>query len=124
MGVPHRIVKLVLERDGFECMIAGPRCLGVATEPDHRANRGMGGSTVLDKPHCLIAACGICNGDKTAATGAWRAELVERGVIVEKAATNRETALRCMYTPVVDRRGRLWFLLPSGTRVESTDPWF
>lgn len=53
-----------------------------------------------------------------------RDELIERGVIVEKAATNRDTALRCLYTPVVDRRGRLWFLLPGGTRVESTDPLF
>lgn len=124
MSVSKRLVKQVLERDGFECMIGGPRCLRTASCVDHRANRGMGGSTQLDKPHCLVSACGICNGDKADAAGAWRGELVARGVIVEKAATNRETAQRCMCTPVRDPRGRLWFLLPGGSRQECYDPLF
>lgn len=120
----RKVRDVVIERDEGRCMIAGPHCLSVATEPDHRANRGSGGSKVLDSPECIIAACGLCNGWKTTVTGPAREELIRRGVIVLKAATNPETARRCLNKPLVDPWGAVWFLLPNGTRQLCDDPDF
>lgn len=111
----------MLNRDGGQCVIAGPHCLGVATEPDHRANRGVGGSRVLDEPSAIVAACGICNGWKTTVYGSERDDLEHRGVIVLKAATNDKTAQRCRDTPVQYPDGRWFYLRDDGTREELTD---
>lgn len=120
----RKVRDVVIERDEGRCMIAGPHCLGVATEPDHRANRGAGGSKALDGPECVIAACGLCNGWKTTVSGDARAELERRGVIVLKAATNAETARRCREKPLIDPWGAVWFLLPDGRRVLCDEPTF
>jgi hypothetical protein len=116
--IPKKLVTLVLERDDGWCVIAGPACLGEATVADHRANRGSGGSKILDDPRNLIAACGLCNGWKED-TSRWdRAELVRRGVIVSKAATNQETVRRCQYQGVEYPDGETWFLTSDGRRVD------
>lgn len=116
MSIPKKLVKLVLERDGFWCMIGGISCTRQATVFDHRANRGAGGSKSLDVPECGIAACWSCNGAKADAVGLWRLELESRGVIVPKMATNAQTAVRCAQTPVKDPWGDSWYLMPDGTR--------
>ena len=114
--IPKKLVAQVLERDGGRCVIAGPACLGEATVADHRANRGAGGSTVLNDMRCLIAACGLCNSFKADASRWDRDELVRRGVIVLKAATNHETVRRCQMTAVEYPDGAVWWLL-------NREPW-
>ncbi|QUY63314.1 Hypotetical protein [Gulosibacter molinativorax] len=90
--------------------------MGEATVADHRANRGSGGSRSLDVPHVLIAACTLCNGLKEDAVGLYRESLIDRGIRVLKAATNRETAHRCELAPVQYPDGRWWLLHPDGSR--------
>lgn len=116
--IPKRLVETVLNRDGFACVIALPGCAKVASCCDHRANRGSGGSKILDDARALIAACGGCNGAKADATGSTRLDLIERGVIVAKSATNQGTLVRCTYTPVVYPDGQVWFLTSDGRRVD------
>ena len=116
--IPKRVVAVVLERDNHECVINGPFCTGEATVADHRANRGAGGSKVLDDPRNLIAACTICNGLKEDADGNYRGELLRRGIRVEKTSTNHATLTRCAYTPVVYPDGTRKFLLSDGRRVD------
>jgi hypothetical protein len=101
MAVSKRTKLAVLARDNYVCVIAGLNCVGVATVVDHRANRGSGGSTVLDAPENLIACCPLCNGGKEDADGAYRAELVARGIRVPKRATNAQTATLATTTPVL-----------------------
>ena len=109
--IPKKLVAQVLERDGGMCVIGGPACLGEATVADHRANRGAGGSTVLNDVRCLIAACGICNGLKADASRFYRDELVRRGVIGLKAATNQETVRKCQMKAVEYPNGDVYWLL-------------
>lgn len=104
----------VLERDGHRCVIGGPECRVRATVADHRANRGNGGSKLLNDLACLIAACVICNGLKEDADGPYRARLVAHGIRVEKAATNAQTLERCRLRPVLYPDG--WFRLVEGRR--------
>lgn len=120
--IPKRIVKLVLERDRHRCLLRLARCMGEATVADHRADRGMGGSKTLNHPSALVAACGICNGDKTAAFGQVLADLIGRGVRVPKAATNAQTLRVCQLTPVVYPDGEFW-LTSDGRRVRADVPF-
>jgi len=122
--IPKKLVALVLERDGGWCVIAGPACLGEATVADHRANRGAGGSTVLNDARCLIAACGLCNGWKADASRWDRDELIRRGLIVLKAATNGETVNKCANRHVEYPDGSMWFLTRNGERSELKEPPF
>jgi len=115
MAVNKRTKLGVLARDNHVCVIAGLNCVGVATVVDHRANRGAGGSVVLDSPENLISACPLCNGGKEDADGAYRAELVARGIRVQKRATNAQTAERCTNIPVQYADG--WFRLEGFARV-------
>ena len=110
----------VIARDGSFCLLALPGCLGEATTADHRANRGQGGSKkgVLDHPANLIAACTICNGEKENATGQLRLNLIQRGLRVEKAATNAQTLERVKQTPVEYLDGGLFLLVSERERVE------
>jgi hypothetical protein len=50
--------KTVLDRDGHECQIRGPRCSGVGTEVDHIVPHALGGDDDLGN---LRAACRPCN---------------------------------------------------------------
>ena len=107
--------KALIARDRI-CVIALPGCSGRAETLDHRANRGSGGSKVLNAPYCLLGACRFCNGAKEDADGDTRAELIDRGVRVIKMATNQQTAERCRDTPVLFPDGSWWRLLEDGTR--------
>lgn len=49
----------VLARDGYECQIKGPKCVGVASEPDHIVPWQEGGAW-YDMAN-LRAACKPCN---------------------------------------------------------------
>jgi len=115
MAVSRRTKLAVLARDNNVCVIAGPHCVGVASVVDHRANRGSGGSTVLDAPENLIACCPLCNGGKEDAGAEYRAELVARGIRVQKRATNAQTAERCTNIPVLYADG--WHRLEGFARV-------
>ena len=115
MSIPRKVVAAVLARDNHRCVIAGPHCTGVATLADHRANRGAGGSKVLDIPENLIAACALDNSHKEDADGPYRAQLVARGIRVQKRATNAQTAERCVNIPVQYADG--WYRLEGVVRV-------
>lgn len=55
----------ILMRDGHQCLMSGaPGCRGRADhDPNHRLNRGMGGSTGvgINDPSNGCAICGACN---------------------------------------------------------------
>lgn len=97
-------------RDGGRCLIALPGCMGYGTCPDHRANRGAGGSKLLDDPANLILACGLCNGAKADAHDS-RADLIDRGVVVPRRATNAQTLQLAKDTPVLYPDGHTYYLL-------------
>ena len=62
MTVSNRRRELVKERDGFRCMAEGPHCTRfVDLTMQHRTNKGMGGSKLLDGFENLITLCGLCN---------------------------------------------------------------
>lgn len=115
-----KTINAVIARDGDRCVIAGPHCLGDALYADHRANRGNGGSKVLDSITNLIAACALCNGGKEDADGEYRADLIARGVRIEKDSTNAKTVERARTTPVTFPDGSRWLLLDDGTRTNAT----
>lgn len=124
MPIDKKLVRLVLERDNYQCVINGPYCEGVATVADHRANRGAGGSKVLDDPRCLIASCWADNSWKCD-VGKWdRDELIRRGVVVLKAATNQETVSRCANRAVEYPDGRVFYLYRNGLRGEHVEAEF
>lgn len=125
MTIPKPVVRVVLARDGGRCVLRLPGCLGVATVADHRANRGAGGSKVLNDPACLVAACELCNGAKEDAHGPYLARLREYGLRVLKAATNAATVTRCRDTPVTYPDGTVWKLNSDGSREQQfQDPPF
>lgn len=120
-GIPHppvSIKRAVIDRDGGFCLMALHCCEGEATTTHHRANRGSGGSRVLNHPGNLVAVCGTCNGVAEDAGAILRMDLIERGLRVEKAATNHATLARALATPVTDLEGRRWLLIDENTRQE------
>jgi hypothetical protein len=119
--IPKDLVRGVLERDGGFCLLALPGCLGEASVADHRAERGMGGSDVLNHGVALVAACGLCNGRKTHLGTIERYGLIQRGLIVPKAATNQQTLIRCAETPVEYLDGERHFLIDAHTTVNVLD---
>lgn len=54
--------KAVLDRDGWQCRIRGPRCTHWASEVDHIIELANGGS---DHPGNIQAACTPCHKAKT-----------------------------------------------------------
>ncbi|QNA94221.1 hypothetical protein G4G29_14610 [Microbacterium sp. Se63.02b] len=61
-------------------------------------------------------ACSICNGRAEDASGIVRADLIRRGLRVEKAATNAQTLQRCIDTPVEYLDGELFYLVSATER--------
>lgn len=122
MTIPKKQVVGVLERDCEVCVIQLPGCLWFASCFDHRAGRGAGGAKSLDNFSAGIAACGLCNGAKEDSTGAQRAELKRRGVLVEKGRTHEHTAARLRLRPVEYPDGNSFWLTDDGRRVP-TGPW-
>ena len=124
-GSPHpspAIKKAVLERDGHFCLLALPGCEGEATITHHRANRGAGGSRILNHPGNLVAACPPCNSAAEDAHAIVRLDLIERGLRVEKAATNEATLTRALTTPVEYLDGERFYLVDEHTRTHQ-DVW-
>lgn len=107
----------IFARDGGRCQLDLPGCTIVGTCPDHRANRGSGGSKVLDDPAVLVLACASCNSAKADGDFAVLRELEARGLYIRKAATNQRTLDRARQTPVTDPLGRKWLLISDTERV-------
>jgi len=122
MGKPlgKKKVAAVLERDGGLCVLRLQGCLGDASCADHRRARGSGGAKSLDGMSNLIAACGICNGEKENTSGELRDLLVARGVIVEAGRTHAHEAQKARETAVWYPDGRVFMLDDSGGRRECT----
>lgn len=115
------VKRQVIERDGGWCLLALPGCQGEATTTDHRANRGAGGSRVLNDPANLVAACSLCNSAKADAHTLVLLELEERGLWVRPAATNEKTLARARETPVETLDGERWYLISGTERVRVDD---
>lgn len=122
--IPLKLKLLVLERDGHVCVLQLPGCRWEATVADHRAGRGMGGSETLNAPECLVAACGLCNGNREDSTGAERQSLIDRGIYIRKDSTNAKTRARCANTPVKYPDGEWYLLRPNGKREHIVAPDF
>ncbi len=110
------VKRQVIQRDGGFCLLALAGCEGEATTTDHRANRGSGGSRVLNDPRCLVAACWHCNGVKADAGEIVLFELESRGLYIRKAATNEETLQRCIAEPVEYLDGQRHYLVSATER--------
>lgn len=122
MGKPlgKKKIAAVLKRDGGSCVIRLRDCQGEANVADHRRSRGNGGAKSLDEFSNLIAACGICNGDKENTSGELRELLVARGVIIESGRTHAHEAQKARETPVWYPDGRVFMLTDDGGRHECT----
>lgn len=116
MTVTVATKRAVIERDGGFCLLVLPGCTGEAQTTDHRANRGSGGSTVLDDPRNLIAACVLCNGAKADGHAIVLANLELRGLYIRKAATNQKTLIRAIETPVEYLDGERFYLVSVNER--------
>lgn len=111
-----KVMAAIKERDKGFCLMALPGCLGEGDVPHHRANRGSGGSRTLDHPANLVLVCSLCNGAAEDAGSMLRLDLIERGLRVEKAATNAQTLERVKATPVTCLEGERWFLVSATER--------
>ena len=89
----------------------------------HRANRGAGGSRILDHPAVLVLVCSLCNSRAEDAHAIVRMDLIERGLRVEKAATNAATLERAKRTPVEYLTGQRWFLISATERRHEDEEW-
>ena len=121
-AIPRRLVAQVINRDAGRCVINGPHCLTVGAIAHHRANRGAGGSKVLNHPRNLTAACGLCNSHVEDAHGSARSDLIRRGIRVIPGATHSKTLARSVATPVQYPDGTWWLLRVDGGRDETTEP--
>lgn len=116
MTVSVATKRKIIARDGGFCLMMLPGCLGEAQTAHHRANRGAGGSSVLDHPANLCAVCSVCNGLAEDANAITRMDLIERGLRVEKAATNAATLDRAKATPIEAIDGERWLLVSASER--------
>lgn len=107
----RRLFETIRERDNLFCLMALPGCMGEGNVLHHRANRGAGGSKLLDHPANLVLCCSLCNGAAECAGAIVRMDLIERGLRVEKAATNEATLRRAIETPVEYLDGERRYLI-------------
>lgn len=107
---PKQTVKEIVEkRSGWVCEIQMPGvCTGVATDPHHRAGRGMGGSKrpALNEAHALLHVCRKCH-DAVTDTRGNRAVYEDARWIVPRGA--EDIMIERLKDPVL-YRGR-WVLL-------------
>lgn len=115
--IPKKTTALVLRRDHDLCVIQGSHCTYHATSAHHRANRGSGGSTILDDPANLVATCVLCNGDLEDCTGDDRLAYIHRGLRLPKRATNEQTLHLARAVPVMWPDGSWWVLGPTRVRI-------
>lgn len=113
MTVPVSLKRAVFEVWGEFCLLALPGCTAYAQTTDHRANRGMGGSTILDDPCNLIPACTLCNGAKADAGQLVLINLEQRGLYVRPGATHAKTLERVRATPIEVLDGERYYSLSS-----------
>lgn len=123
MTLPRRLFDQIAERDGYFCLMALHNCDGEGNVLHHRANRGAGGSKILDHPANLVLSCWRCNGDAEDASAIVRMDLIERGLRVEKAATNEATLERAKRTPVEYLTGDRYLLVSATERKPFVEAW-
>lgn len=121
MSLPRALFEAIKIRDWFECLLQLHGCEGEGNVLDHRANRGAGGSLILNHPANLILACWRCNGNKADARAIVLLDLEERGLWVRPHATHEKTLRRAIETPVVYPDGRSFYLISSTERVLRDD---
>lgn len=121
MSLPRRLFDEIAERDGYYCLMALHSCDGEGNVLHHRANRGAGGSKILDHPANIVLVCWRCNGDAEDASAIVRMDLIERGLRVEKAATNAATLERAKTTPVEYLTGERFLLVSATEKVLFVD---
>lgn len=114
--LPRKLFEQIRERDKGFCLYALPGCLGEGGVLDHRANRGSGGSKILDDARNLALCCAICNGLKADAGEIVLYELESRGLYIRKAATNHQTLQRAIDMPVTYLDGEHYYLVDASTR--------
>lgn len=114
---PVDVKHAVIRRDGGFCLLALPGCTGEAQTTDHRANRGIGGSRVLNHPVNLVAACTLCNGAKADGRSQTLNGLADRGLYIVPAATHAKTLERARMSPVEYLDGEWYLLVDEHTRV-------
>ena len=115
---PH-VKRAVIRRDNGLCVLRLDGCTGEAQTTDHRANRGSGGSRILNDPANLIGACTSCNGLKADSSGYVRIGLIRRGILVIPSSTHEKTLTRAKETPVIYPDGVSYRLIDTSTR----EPW-
>ena len=100
----------LVDRDSY-CLHCGET---EAVSPNHRANRGMGGSKLRDVPSNLVLLCSILNG-QIEADDRWAAMAESYGWKVSTHADWRTI-------PVFDTLSGFWYLLDDdyGRKVVST----
>ncbi len=90
-STPAAVVRAVTVRDGKVCAMCGGT--GDTLVPHHRANRGMGGSKLLDRVSNVVWLCSVENG-LIESDAAWAAEARARGVKISRHSTpSREPIL-------------------------------
>lgn len=85
----------VLDRDGWQCRIRGPRCLGAATEADHIVDVADGGAR-LDLANGR-AACKPCNSGRSARKKhreGWRRSATRIMLVVGPPGAGKSTYVR------------------------------
>lgn len=118
-GPSQAVRGLVLTRDAHACQWCGRHVYDGGFSIHHRRPRGMGGSRRRDanSPSNLVTLCGSgttgCHGH----VESHRDDARQRGFLVPLASDP-------LMHPIADHMGRWWFLLPDGTRQESTEPAF
>lgn len=90
-----------LERDGYRCIRCGRG--GDTLVPNHRANRGHGGSKLRERPSNVVTLCSECNGliESDAAAAAHAREM----------GWKLHSATDSLAAPVWDPYMRAWYLL-------------
>lgn len=73
-----RVRNHVLKRDGRQCRIAGPMCIGTATEVDHVGDRED------HRPESLRAACSPCHLDRSSRQGAGASAQARRQIVAAR----------------------------------------
>jgi hypothetical protein len=67
--IPAKVKAEVRARSGGRCEIAGPNCLGRATQYSHEVHKQMGGrkgeaKARIDSAVNILHACGVCHGEE------------------------------------------------------------
>lgn len=103
----YKDFKPILERDGGRCYHCG--LTGDTLVPQHRAGRGMGGTSKKDNPANLIAFCSIANG-MIEANSEWAENARAFGWKIHRWQDPEQVAVKELWS------GLSWLLAADGTR--------